>query len=473
MIYTKSKISGNINEYCPSNVNIENNTQVVKDINDNIITLSRNDAVVSKALLRDGVWEEGINYLLNKIVKKGDVVLNLGTHIGFHTLHMSKLVGEAGAIYSFEANPATYDILLINLFLNKVSNVIAYNKAAYSENTQVNFAGFNSDGLNLGASHVMSDGNSQSYSGQLLSVEAVKIDDVLSNITKIDIIQMDIEGCEPKAMYGAIKLISRSENLIIVQEWLPEQMSAQSNVTEYLEFLRNFEYEIAGILQIGSHFALEKMSDQQLMAFEGDVLITKNVSLISDKLIDEHFLTFNYCPEYVNEYLFHPSFYYANNIAEFLVNKIVNIDVIMHGATALYYMSQDGHENAVKYLLGAGANPEIKSTYGMSPLYVAVLNGHTDAVKLLLEYKADTETTIGGGFTPLYAAAYKGYMDSIALLLKAGAHRITANGLDAADMARQAGHTDAEELLTYGVEVFCQMTLWTGEEMKYAGICEE
>lgn len=284
---------GYLKEIFPSfNSNIEKNPQVVKDINNNLIVINPDDHLVSRDILKNGVWERNINYVLEKIVKEGNVVLNLGTHIGFHTIHMSKLVGDTGTVHSFEANSIAYKYLLANLFVNNIKNVVTYNKAAYSENTELKFVGFNAVGLNQGGSYVMPSDDSvrenSNYwkpmiaNADIFMVEAAKIDDVLTNVPKIDIIQMDIEGCEPKAMYGALNLIARSDNLIVIQEWDISHMSSQSNVLEYLGFWRNQGYEFAAIPKKNNDFILETMTDEQLIHFWGDVVIAKDISLVNE-----------------------------------------------------------------------------------------------------------------------------------------------------------------------------------------------
>ena len=150
-------------------------------------------------------------------MKNGDVVLNVGANIGAHTILMSKLVGDSGKIFSFEANPKTYSFLQANICINNASNIISYNKAAFSEEKQLDFISLEGEGLNLGASFVSPQDNSwrestihfkpQLGKASKITVDAIRIDDLLRNVTKIDLIQIDIEGSEPPAIYGAKDLI--------------------------------------------------------------------------------------------------------------------------------------------------------------------------------------------------------------------------------------------------------------------------
>ena len=58
---------------------------------------------------------------------------------------------------------------------------------------------------------------------------------------------------------------------------------------------------------------------------------------------------------------------------------------------------------------------------GTTPLYVAALKGHTDAVKALLGGGANVNLTRNSGITPLYIAAVNGHIEAVKALIAAGA----------------------------------------------------
>ena len=52
--------------------------------------------------------------------------------------------------------------------------------------------------------------------------------------------------------------------------------------------------------------------------------------------------------------------------------------------TALFFASQDGHTEVVRFLLEAGADPNTVNHNGVSPLFIAAKENHDDVVRLLL-----------------------------------------------------------------------------------------
>jgi FkbM family methyltransferase len=212
--------------------------------------------------------------LLEKVVQKGDKVLSLGGHIGFHILHFSKLVGNDSKVYTFEPNPVAHVFLMYNLSLNQIHNVEVYEKAAYSENKILKFAAYNDRGSNNGGSYVI-EGRKITRDAQEISVQGVRIDDVLSHVNEIDILQMDIEGCEPNAVYGAKKLIERSKGLLVLQEWSVDLMKPNADIKTYIKFWRDKGYKFARITRKG----LFELTDEQLLAETHiiDIVISKNL----------------------------------------------------------------------------------------------------------------------------------------------------------------------------------------------------
>ena len=85
-----------------------------------------------------------------------------------------------------------------------------------------------------------------------------------------------------------------------------------------------------------------------------------------------------------------------------------------------------GHLEATEYLLGLGADPNIKNNLGETPLHQATDNSQAKLVKLLLRHKADPNLQQNGnnhtdGNTPLHQSAFKGDEKIVSILLSRGA----------------------------------------------------
>jgi FkbM family methyltransferase len=64
----------------------------------------------SHRLLGSSPWEDAPSEpseqeIMRRVVRPGDVIFDIGAHMGLHTVLLSALTGDTGAVHAFEANP--------------------------------------------------------------------------------------------------------------------------------------------------------------------------------------------------------------------------------------------------------------------------------------------------------------------------------------------------------------------------------
>ena len=69
--------------------------------------------------------------------KQGDIVVDIGAHMGRYTIISSKRVGTNGKVIAIEAHPGNFEMLNRNIKLNQLTNVIPLNYAVYSKETKI------------------------------------------------------------------------------------------------------------------------------------------------------------------------------------------------------------------------------------------------------------------------------------------------------------------------------------------------
>jgi len=90
--------------------------------------VGKNDIV--KDVLSKGVyWEEHIGKLVGKYAKEGSVAVDVGAHIGLHTVTMSRAVGPNGIVHAFEPQRRLCAEHWKNMELNSCNNVFLHRKA--------------------------------------------------------------------------------------------------------------------------------------------------------------------------------------------------------------------------------------------------------------------------------------------------------------------------------------------------------
>ena len=210
--------------------------------------------------------------LFEKEIKKGDVVIDIGAHIGFYTLFLAKLVGPTGKVFAFEPDKENFALLKKNIEINGYQNIIAENKAISNLTCKSKFY-VGSELYVCGALF------KPEHFDDVVDVDTVSLDDYFKDFKeKIDFIKMDICGAEGKAFQGMNLLLSKNPYVKIIQEWWPWAITQHgiSNPEKHLELLVNKNYKIfkidekenaiieTSIEELINTFPISKMEDINL-----------------------------------------------------------------------------------------------------------------------------------------------------------------------------------------------------------------
>jgi ankyrin repeat protein len=143
------------------------------------------------------------------------------------------------------------------------------------------------------------------------------------------------------------------------------------------------------------------------------------------------------------------------------------------GMTALMWASHWNDLEMTRMLLGAGANPKLKSNFDDNALYEACINGNAAIVEALLKAGADANTSRGEGETALMTCARTGNADAVKALI---AHGADVNAKErwrqetALMWAAAENHPQATQaLIGAGTDVNAKSTVWDWPKLKLRG----
>jgi len=173
------------------------------------------DSKDSNKLSFNEVYEYLVTELVQKEVKMGNVVLDIGAHIGYYTLMFAKQVGPLGNVFAFEPEPDNFAILEKNVRVNGYQNVTVIQKAVSDRRDRT---GLYLDDLGSGDNRIY-----DSHDGRRsLEVETIRLDDYFAGDRgNIDFIKMDIQGAEYAALCGMANLLKRNKGVKLVTEFWP------------------------------------------------------------------------------------------------------------------------------------------------------------------------------------------------------------------------------------------------------------
>jgi FkbM family methyltransferase len=166
--------------------------------------------------LQTGTFEPAELAFVERFLRPGMTMLDLGAHHGLYTLLASKRVGSRGKVIAFEPSPRERRALLLHLILNRCTNTKVQGLAVGNENTEATL--FVVEGKQTGCNSLRPpDVLSGTFPAR---VRVIRIDDWLNKqkFRQIDLVKLDVEGAELEALKGAPRLLERRPRPVILVE---------------------------------------------------------------------------------------------------------------------------------------------------------------------------------------------------------------------------------------------------------------
>ncbi len=191
-----------------------------------------------------GVWEPNLTSWISGRLAPGDVFIDVGANIGYHTLLASKLVGNSGKVISIEALPPIFSILRRHLQVNGVGNVRAVNSAAWDcEDVLTFYTG--SDELTV-TTTAMPSWAAEWRLESRSQVSAAPLSSILrpEEIQAARLIKIDVEGAEWHVLSGMSPVMdSCRDDVEIMVEITPSALAAEGRSSEdVLNFFRKRKF---------------------------------------------------------------------------------------------------------------------------------------------------------------------------------------------------------------------------------------
>jgi FkbM family methyltransferase len=200
---------------------------------------------IKKVIAEGRPWEEHIEAILEKYARPGSVAIDVGAHIGTHTLTMARCVGPSGRVYAFEPVKKIYRELVRNLALNGIGNVVPLRYALGNGSPRL---------MHMKPITPHEEGGTAVGRGgdpvELRSLDSFGFEGV-------SLIKIDVEGYELPVLDGAAETIRRNRPVLVVEilggydyETAPEPARNQIDVTRFqiagmgykVEHVKNHDY---------------------------------------------------------------------------------------------------------------------------------------------------------------------------------------------------------------------------------------
>ena len=185
---------------------------------------------------------------VERLIRPGMTVLDIGSHHGLYTLLASRRTGANGRVVAFEPSQRERRKLRLHLRLNRAENVHVEPVALGAEAGEASF--YRVDGDETGCNSLRPPAVQAPVSA--LRVKVARLDDYADALPKVDFVKMDVEGAELDVLRGAQRLLGRRPRPL----WLVEVSDLRTGPWGYrarriLEFLEERGYQWFDVFDAG------------------------------------------------------------------------------------------------------------------------------------------------------------------------------------------------------------------------------
>jgi FkbM family methyltransferase len=160
-----------------------------------------------------GSYEPHVMEAIIDKVPVGGTFIDMGANIGVHSLLAALRSGREGKVLALEASPVTFPILVDNLASAGCPGAVAVNVAVWDAPGIIAFSHIPHI---IGGSHVNPTADEN---WQVFTVPCDSLDNLAekAGLERVDLIKIDVEGSEIRALLGAQATLSRYKPPIIVE----------------------------------------------------------------------------------------------------------------------------------------------------------------------------------------------------------------------------------------------------------------
>ncbi len=181
-----------------------------------------------------GSYEKNQRENFEKILKRGDIVFDIGANVGFYSLLAAELVGPAGKVFSFEPLPENFNYLQKHIEINGYKNIFPFQAAVSEKNGFAFFGGI----VNRSQGKLTENGE--------FKVKIISIDDWVDSgkLPKSDVLKIDVEGAEYQTLKGMETALKKYRPKIFLSTHGPEIHK------KCCDFLYNLGYKLKSLSEI-------------------------------------------------------------------------------------------------------------------------------------------------------------------------------------------------------------------------------
>ena len=197
---------------------------------------------IEYAVLFRGVWEPEVSRLIDRLVRPGDVCLDVGASVGVHALRMAFRVGAAGRVIACEPQPELAERIRANAALNRLANLTVIEAAISDRDGSTTFYTYREGEFSRALSGLTpAKGAERAIEVRTLSGAGLAREVVLD---RLDLIKIDAEGADATVLGTLDALVERHRPAILFEHREQHWRRLGASIDEVLARLGALGYRL-------------------------------------------------------------------------------------------------------------------------------------------------------------------------------------------------------------------------------------
>lgn len=178
---------------------------------------------------------------LISMVKEDSVVIDVGANMGRFLLTFAS-IAKHGSVVGYEPDPVSYKKLSNNVSINSYANIILQNKALGNVAGKLSLARVNPH--NAGMNRISLSGGNSLYDS--IDIDVCVLDSEIASLglNKVDIVKIDVEGFEFRALLGMQQTIHTFHPILFIELVDENLKDTGSSPEEIVLWLINNGYRV-------------------------------------------------------------------------------------------------------------------------------------------------------------------------------------------------------------------------------------
>jgi FkbM family methyltransferase len=210
-------------------------------------------------LVAEHSFEWPLRRLICDLLRPGMTVIDAGANLGLYTVIAGRAVGSSGRVYAFE--PSTREWLRARRCIraNQLPNVALLRMALSDTDGAATLSVCDAARSAYNTIGVLTHPDAVGHDSHVEEVESIRLDSFIRirNITRVDLVKIDVEGAEELVLRGGPQLFSRDDAPLLlceVSDWTTHGL--QSSAERVADVLTEYGYQLFALQPAANGYAL-------------------------------------------------------------------------------------------------------------------------------------------------------------------------------------------------------------------------